>query len=78
MRTVWWSDCEKLSAVTTVVFSTRAPRLEVVGVEVGQRLEQRQHHHQLADAADVLLVVAAVLGIDAACAGSDRSSTASP
>ena len=22
MRTVWWSDCEKVSAVTTVFFST--------------------------------------------------------
>ena len=64
MRTVWWSDCEKVSAVTTVFFSTLQTRLDVVGIQVGQRLEQRQRHHQLADAADVLLVVAAVLGID--------------
>ena len=36
---------------------------DVVGVGVGQNLEERERHHQLADAADVLRGVAAVLGI---------------
>ena len=63
MRTVWWSRCENASAVTTRVLQHALARLEVVRVQVGQRLEQRQRHHQLADAADVLPVVGAVLGI---------------
>ena len=40
-----------------------ASRLDVVRVGVGQRLEQRESHDDLADTADVLLLVAAMLGV---------------
>ena len=40
-----------------------APRLDVVGVDVGERLEDRQCDEQLADASRVLVLVAVPLGV---------------
>ena len=49
--------------MTTVSFSTRLRASMSSGIRVRERLEERERDHQLADAADVLLVVAAMLGI---------------